>query len=180
MAKSGTRSPDRKQRNTSPFAVFTDVLVMIVERLIKIHRYPIYLHYSLLQMWSFKLQKFFSYRWKFTDFSFPPPRAPICERFNGQGESNFKLSLRSGGKIILICDVHSHRLKRLRKPKTNCTPAICWRWYNREKLGQLFRVLWAVFYSCFICFSSKEETVAHKFCRCRCLLHFKIALNGRF
>lgn len=31
-------------------------LVMIVERLIKIHRRPIYLHYSLLQMWSFKLQ----------------------------------------------------------------------------------------------------------------------------
>lgn len=26
------------------------LLIMIVERLIKIHRYPIYLHYSLLQM----------------------------------------------------------------------------------------------------------------------------------
>lgn len=37
-------------RNTTSSLPPRVLLIMIVERLIKIHRYPIYLHYSLLQM----------------------------------------------------------------------------------------------------------------------------------
>lgn len=49
---------------------FSPSRVIIVERLIKIHRYPIYLHYRLLQMWSFKLSEVYIRRGNFSDFSF--------------------------------------------------------------------------------------------------------------
>lgn len=85
---------------------------MIVERLIKIHRYPIYLHYRLLQMWSFKLsvvfflifaRKLFRF-FIFTLDSLSQARRGGWKQFS---PGNFKI------KIILI-SIHAHQSVRLK------------------------------------------------------------------
>lgn len=85
-------------------------LVMIVERLIKIHRRPIYLHYSLLQMWSFKLQNFSQHKSFFIS-------TPAYHRWRRPREKQFK-NIPEPWKIIQFSSCI--RIKRLQK--ANCTP----------------------------------------------------------
>ena len=137
---------DRYNSNiVSPLHV---LLLMIVERLIKIHRYPIYLHYSLLQMCvELKVPE------KVPRFSKYLPilifiHAFLCFQEGKESNLNF-----SPNKIL-----HADTEKQIKATsnKANCTVAICWRWYNRRNWVNFG------FYGLFHALMLMELEIAHR------------------